>query len=358
MLLVLVIILASFVAFPVACEEQTPAQNQTMVFIENVLPVDLSKYNITFITQSTLELGTRTIDTVRYLLDSEESTIKVSCNIQDGGLLYCQVTEKNGSVITDKQYLNLIDAVTTFLERYQTYTKIDSTNLVAMLDEVDITKNSTTTIDNIKLTISTSNWAGKDLTRFRWAHSVNGVDYTSIQVGFRKDGMLDSLYDDRGIYTIGNTSIDISKEEAIEIAMKDLSIYEYLMPDKTMVSNFNITEEYTTAELGSSFGDSTVLRPYWNVKLHLNQTYPGSVRGFTVFIWADSGELYSHSNIAYGGADYDNTSNNGSNASSETDNSLLGGTSVLLDSVFAIGVAVAIIGLATASVIMIKKKRT
>jgi hypothetical protein len=33
----------------------------------------------------------------------------------------------------------------------------------------------------------------------------------------------------------------------------------------------------------------------------LNQTYPGSVQGITVFIWANTGEIISYSNIAFGG---------------------------------------------------------
>jgi hypothetical protein len=41
----------------------------------------------------------------------------------------------------------------------------------------------------------------------------------------------------------------------------------------------------------------------------LNQTYPGSVRGIAVFIWANTGEIISMSNIAFGGADYPDTLN-------------------------------------------------
>jgi hypothetical protein len=64
-----------------------------------------------------------------------------------------------GQVISDRQYTSLIDAAKTFLERYQTHTKIDSTDMVSMLDDkVDVTKDSSKTMGNTKLTISNINY--------------------------------------------------------------------------------------------------------------------------------------------------------------------------------------------------------
>ncbi|MFA5365242.1 MAG: hypothetical protein WC325_08695 [Candidatus Bathyarchaeia archaeon] len=357
MLMVVVIISVSLGVFPIANAEPTAAQNQAMEFIENVLPVDLSKYNITFLHESTLELGSRKIDNLRYLLDSKESTFEVDFSIQNNVVLSCHVTEKNGSVISDKKYLNLIDAVTSFLETYQTYTKIDSTNLIDMLGKVDVTKNSSITVGDTKLTISNTHWNGEDLTDFRWTYYANGLDYTSLGLGFRKDGILDSVYDNRAIYTIGDTSIKVSSEQAIDIATKNLSMYAYMMPDKTVVSDFNITENKTTAKLVSSFGNSTEIKPYWNVKLYLNQTDPGSVHGFTVFISAASGEIVKYGNIAYGGAEYDDGSDVEYTTPSDTNDSILDVNSSSLDPVLAGGIAATLIGLVTVSVILVKKRK-
>jgi hypothetical protein len=133
---------------------------------------------------------------------------------------------------------------------------------------------------------------GADMTTLSWTYTVDGVDYTSLKVGFR-DGIFNGLNDNRGVYTIGDTSVKFSKEQAIDIAMEYLGTYSYLMPDGTRISGFNVTEDQTVAELRSAVRDSSVLYPSWRVTLHLNQTYPGSVDALVVLVWANSGEVFS-----------------------------------------------------------------
>jgi len=365
--LIIVLIASSLCALPATYAEQPRSQDQALAFIENVLPVDLSKYNITLTSHSTLDgvpiagaieqANTRVIDTVQYTLRSEQSTVDVMCNIEKNVMVFCQVYEKKGQLISDKQYTNLLDAVKSFLGKYQNYTNKDSTNLIAMLDNVDITKNSTTIVGNTKLTISNSVWAGTEITFFNWAYTVNGADYTSLQISFQKNGIIDTLLDNRAIYTIGDTSINISKEQAIDIALKNLSSYSYEMPDQFIVTDFNVTEDKIAANLVTS-PINYELRPYWDIRMPLNQTYPGNVQGITVFIWANSGEIISYSNIAFGGIEYpDDGSDVESTPSTEVDASQPESNSSTPDSVLVVGLAVAVIGLATASVVILKKRK-
>lgn len=337
--------------------EQNIVQEETMNFIEKVIPVDLSQYNINFTKYSTLELNNRTIETLRYTLNSEESTVRVVFQVQNNVIFSCQITEKNGQAIPDKQYENLVDSVKGFLEKYQTYTKIDSTDLITVLEDVDINKESEVTKENIKLSITNSFSSGENLTHFSWSNTINGAEYTSLQVGFRKDGMLDSIYDDRALYTIGDTSISISQEQAIEIAMKNLLSYAYAMPDNTTVSNFNITEKYTTAKLGTAPEKGMELAPYWNVKLYLNQTYPGSVQGFSVFISANSGEILSHGNIAYGGVGNIEDNTDTEAHTTEMENDQPENNTTTPDTIIVVGLVVAVIGTATVSTVILKKRK-
>jgi hypothetical protein len=306
------IVVVSLCIFPIACADsadQSIVQEKSLAFIENALPIDFSKYNVTFAGQSSVDLpGGVVMYTVQYNLFSATSTVTVICNIENNNVLSCHLYEVQGSLVSDKQYANQLDAVKSFLEKYQSYTKMDSTNLSAMLDEVDITKNSTSTAGNIELTITNEYWAGKDLTLFDWAYLINGVEYTSLQVGFQKNGVIDAIYDSRAVFTIGDTSVNISPEQAIEIALKNLSAYSYAMPGDVIISDFNVTVDRITTSIEASPVNSTVLRPYWTVNLPLNQTYPGSVHGIAVFIWADTGEIFKHSNIAFGGSDYPDNS--------------------------------------------------
>lgn len=366
--LIIVLTASSLCALPNTYAEQPEAQDQTLAFIENVLPVDLSKYNVILTNNSTLDglplagaieqANPRVIDTVQYTLSSEQSTVDVMCNIEKNVMVFCQVYEKKGQLIRDKQYTNMLDAVKSFLGKYQNYTKIDSTALIAMLDNVDITKNSTTTVDDAKLTISNSVWAGKEITFFNWAHTINGADYTSLQISFQKNGVIDTLLDNRAIYTIGDTAINVSKEQAIEIALKNLSSYSYKMSDQVIVSDFNVTEDNIVASLVTTPIDYE-LRPYWDIRMPLNQTYPGSVQGITAFLWANSGEIISYSNIAYGGANYPEGTSEAESTTSTTedDTSLSANNTSSPDIIPVVGLAVTVIGLATAVIIVKKKKK-
>jgi hypothetical protein len=280
------------------------AQQQALAFIENVLPVDLTKYNLTFNKSSTLD---GTVIDLHYSLDSEDNTIDVTCRVEKNVLTNCHIYPMNGSVISERQYVSLFDAVKSFVEKYQTYSKTDSTNLIAMLDNVDLTKNTTTIVGDTKLIISNNVFGGEEKTYLKWANTVNGADYTLLQLGFLKDGSFEYFMDERAICTIVDTSVNISREQAIEKALKNLSFYSYEMPDHSFVSDFNVTKDKISAELAISRANYE-LRPYWDIRMPLNQTYPGSVHGITVFIWANNGEIISYSNIAYGGIEYNDNS--------------------------------------------------
>jgi hypothetical protein len=79
------------------------------------------------------------------------------------------------------------------------------------------------------------------------------------------------------------------------------------------VKDFNVAKDKVLAQLATS-PVNYELRPYWDIRMPLNQTYPGSVQGITAFIWANTGEIISYSNIAIGGV---NGADNGDTSDSE-----------------------------------------
>jgi hypothetical protein len=89
----------------------------------------------------------------------------------------------------------------------------------------------------------------------------------------------------------------ISKEQAMAIAMNYIKNYSYEMPDGVWISDFKVTG--TGAELVPIVRESYVLYPCWQVSLYLDKTYPGNVHGLLALVWADSGEVFSCSNMAY-----------------------------------------------------------
>ena len=293
--------------------DKLTTEEKTQAFIENVLPVDLTQYNITLDHHSTDNgppiLGTtrnpinRTQENLRYILDSEKSSLRITFLIENNTVFSCGIYEHEGQVIKDRIYNSINDETKTFLEKYQSYTKEDLSDLINLIDDLDVTKNFTATIGNHKLVISNRYIYGIELTNFDWSYTENGAEYTSLKFSF-ENGNLHSILDNRKVFTIGDTSINISSEQAIKIALDHLPSYSYEMPDHTWITNFNVTEDKITTAIETAFVNYPEMRPYWHVALPLNQTYPGSVQGIAVFIWANSGEIISCSNIAYGGIQY------------------------------------------------------
>jgi hypothetical protein len=72
------------------------------------------------------------------------------------------------------------------------------------------------------------------------------------------------------------------------------------MPDGSVVKDFKVSRENITAKLATGPVDYE-LRPYWDIRMILDEIYPGNVHGITVYIWADTGEIIEYSNMAYGG---------------------------------------------------------
>ena len=337
---------------PLDAGQTAAAQDKAMNFIENVMSVDLSKYTIDLQISSIMDgvplaNDNRKITDLMYALtplegNGDEDVIEVIFTFEKDVLTSYFTMPVTSQVITNTQYANQNAAVKGFLEKYQTYTNIDSTNLITMLDDVDLTKNSTITNENTKLVVLANSFWGIEQATLRWTYTVNGADYTALEISVNTGGFVRAVYDTRALYTIGDTSVNISMEQAVDIAIENLQSYSYEMPDGSIVQNFKVNRDAAMAELGVIPVDYE-LRPYWDIRMYLDEVYPGNVFGITAFIWANTGEIISYSNMATGGTyniDDINVSGTAS-PSSSPDNTI----AIVVAAVVAVAVAALAIGL-------------
>lgn len=298
---VLVIALATFSNAPPSgpASEDSPTDDKVLTFIKNVLPLDISQYNITLKQCRLEEYEGYPIETGEYTLEAVGSTLDIIYSIENNILKICNLYVNNGSVISDRPYASINDAATSFLMKYQNYTHIDSTEMINMLSNVAPTENATITSGTLKLTVThndlSDTWFG-DSVNFRWVQTFNGCDYLEVNLAFR-DGVFSGLVDHRQLYSIGDTTVNVSMRQAVEIAMERIENYSYYMGNGVWISGFNVIG--TGANLIASARKRYVLYPCWQVKLFLDKTYPGSVDGLLVLIWADSGEAFSISHFKY-----------------------------------------------------------
>jgi hypothetical protein len=159
-----------------------------------------------------------------------------------------------------------------------------------MLDSVNELVPLTTIADGLKFVISTSSDYSADI---KWMPIVNGIDIwqNAVIVSFR-NGFFESLNDNWDRYQVGSTEISVSKEEAIRIAKQAAQDSTFVVGSSAIATpNFTFVDKYSDATFDLIPRENNMLFPRWDVRLALDKVYLGSVTGFQVLIWADTGEV-------------------------------------------------------------------
>jgi len=97
------------------------------------------------------------------------------------------------------------------------------------------------------------------------------------------------------LYSIGSTSINASKEEAISIArnaVKKIPTLHVKLGDGAVIDvQCNLADEPVKAELNSGPREPLTLFPLWHVQLYFDKVYYGYY-GVAVDVWADTKLVY------------------------------------------------------------------
>lgn len=216
--------------------------------------------------------------------------------------MLCMVSVPNDSLIYTYSTDDFLKAAEGIIERYQVF--LDDSSLTEMIDSlnaVDTLKDATLTVGNIKLDIKTDD----QRTSFYWKHTFNGVDYNEIQLTFEPSGIKFSDHGSR--YKMGSTDIKILEQQAIDIAVPYVEAYSYpaiggTQDNQTVVeiSGFVVDKERTTAQ-ALTVETGGLLYPCWKVTVALVDVYPGNVYTMSIFVWADSGDVFDCTPEAVGG---------------------------------------------------------
>jgi hypothetical protein len=256
---------------------------------------------------------------------------------------------------------NTLEMAKEFITKYQTVSSFSYYSMMgSMLDNLEINKNITKTSGNTKLEVT----GNTSYTSFRWTYIVNGVEAPSKCVALKfENGFLKYFVDTWSIYTVGNTDLNISEAEAIDIAIKATENYSWNVsmggdnPPVT-ITEFNIVGvSETTSMIGnyatkneSRGGDPFTLYSGWRIKLYFDKLYSGYVYGLNVGIWADTGEVHDITTMIWTG-EYSPDENLNDNETAikltsteesncETDSNLKSIAWIALPSTFVLGVTI------------------
>ena len=184
-------------------------------------------------------------------------------------------------------------------------------------------------------------------TTFDWEHNFNGCDYKEIALVFKNENSYFIFSDEDSRHKMGNTDVNVSEEQAIEIAVDFVKNYSYVArrgPEgnttEVSIGNFNISRERTGAELARGDRDH-LFYPIWRVNVALGSNHPTNVYAIGVNIWADTGVIANTALQSVGGVLPPNPSDG------------------IPDASFMIGVAVPLLSIALVAVVTVayKKKR-
>ena len=268
--------------------------NKVFSFLTDVVHLDMIKY-VSDLEGNHVEyrsdLGGIIEEIVKYSLTYEGSKLDVTLRFRDTTLssYYLQVIEGT-PYYSQLQPTNILDSAKALLERYQNYSVASHLAVMRnMLETVNEIGNFETTSGNVKLIISNE---ANDV-KIQFVYTSDNVDFQAkrVELIFDNYGFLKSLSDDWSLFKAGSTEVNISEEEAINIAVEYAKDYSWTVNGE-VINNFTLVEESASAELyPHSRDEPLVLIPYWYVEIYLDREYPDRVDRLAVGLWADTGEV-------------------------------------------------------------------
>ncbi len=265
-----------------------------LAFLTNVVGLDMTKYNATAsVTTYSTDPNIPMIfdEEVHYNLTSAgRRPLDAICLFRGNSLYWCKLYYAVDELpfFAQPAASDALSAAKSLLDRIQNFSATTYLpTMRSMLDSVTELKSSTITVGNVAQEISVEG----DTATIRWKSSVNGVENTQKATRLTlQDGHFQFLCDNWNLYKIGNADVNISEQEAIQIAMEAARAYSWTAGNQT-ISNVTVLGTPASLTLSMQNRGNYTLYPLWDILLPLDKVYPGLVTGIHVLLWADTGEV-------------------------------------------------------------------
>jgi hypothetical protein len=271
----------------------TATTNMAINFLQQIAEIDTSHYQATLlsnIVDQPSDLGGILEQTMMYSLSSSDSKMDVYFRFRENELSWYQIIMLVGSPdYSQPQPYSALDAAKSLLGRLASYENAAYLgNMSSMLSLVsNAMQNMEITEGNIKLNVTVSG----DITQIVMMYTENGVDFSPkcVSLTFENNDLTD-LIDDYYLFTIGSTTVNVSSDQALQLARNALKGYSWTV-NGTTVSNFNVLSEPVSVVFHPNTKNGLALYPQWTVTLYLDKVYPGGVNSITVEVWAETGDI-------------------------------------------------------------------
>lgn len=319
----IMLLLASILAYisayaPKAYSQEEKTSEKALTILKDVFGFDLAAYKKRLDSYQDMYFDTLPQENLRYTFESDKSKLEVIFAFVNGKLRSMSLYVIEGSPHITQSATNVLEMAKDALSRYQTYCGATYCEAMkTMLYDVKVNENVTKVSEGIKFEANYKKvfleWENRtiDSAGFRWTYTLKGIEAPSKCVAlYFEDGFLKYVIDTWHLYKIGSTDVNISKEEAIEIAMNAAKNFSWKVSmggdnPPIEVKEFTIVGvSKATLNFGNYIskkeargGDPLMLYPGWYIYLYFDKLYPGNVYGLDVGIWAETGEVHDISTL-------------------------------------------------------------
>jgi hypothetical protein len=286
--------------------ERVKSQNQqillwssaerAMTIIRDVVQIDVAKYQMTLLSRTVedrSDLGGVVEELLKYSLTNNESKFDLVLRFRNNHFSFYQLSLIEGfppyaPVYVRSKLTDILETTRGLIERYKSSTSEPYLEEISRLLASANETNNEQTLGNTKLRMTIDG----DNAEVLLLYTANGVDFSakSLRLVFQNH-VLQELSDDWFLYKVGSTQVNVSKEQAIQIARNAAKDFEW-NASGVQVSNFDVLNEPVSALFfPHPRTEPLTLVPYWYITLYLDREYPGEVSSITVGVWADTGEV-------------------------------------------------------------------
>lgn len=269
--------------------------NEAMTIIKNVFQIDVTKYQVTLLSDTVgpeASMGGISEEVLTYSLVNNASNINLVLTFTNGSFSLFQLNVIEGvqaftPVYTQRQPTDFLTAARDIIVRYESVDNASYLNQMSQLLSAATEPLQNQTLGNVKLETSVDG----ENAQFTLLYTENNVDFVakSLEMVF-ENGILTTLSDDWPLYAIGSTQMNITQDQAIQIARDAVTSFTWKV-NGVQVSNFNVLQEPVSAVFFAIPLSGLTLYPYWYVTLYLDKFYPGGVNSIGVGILATTGQV-------------------------------------------------------------------
>jgi hypothetical protein len=306
-LMFVVLVSVSLIAQTPKVQASTDAPNlgdKALSFLSDVIQLDIAKYKVTLYENESngnhLFYKLYPSDASALFFSSSETL--VIFNFYNGTLGSCDLSPGIEGLKFKQAFIDRFNVTLGIVQRFETWAN-DSwvKGMEDLMEKVGSEKNVLEVFGNESLRITVlSDGFGE----YKFSNYLNGVEYTGVSVSMGNSSSRDVFFtDSRAFKKIGNTTVTVSRQQAINIAEEYVKNYSFQHTfgngTSITISNLNVTS-ISSAELKTNPGyanmesiQNSTLFPYWDVRVNVSNMPAKGLQGVGVVISANDGTVTS-----------------------------------------------------------------